>query len=68
MRIEILNKPFEDTVEIKRSQPLGFPVIKPEHLKFKYGTTTKKKKTVQTQKGSAKTLKQKTIEATWGLP
>ena len=64
MRIEILNKSFEDTVEIKMNQLLGFLVIKPEHLKFKYETTTKKKKIVQTQKGSAKTLKQKAIETT----
>ena len=64
MRIEILNKSFEDTVEIKINQLLGFLAIKPEHLKFKYETTTKKKKIVQTQKGSAKTLKQKAIETT----
>ena len=29
--IEILNKSFEDTVKIKKNQPLGFLVIEPEH-------------------------------------
>ena len=31
LSIEILNKSFEDTVEIKKNQPLGFLVIEPEH-------------------------------------
>ena len=41
--IEILNKSFEETVEIKRKKPLGFLVIKPEHLKFRCETMNKKK-------------------------
>ena len=45
--IEILNKSFEETVEIKRNKPLGFLVIKPEHLKFKYEMAKKKKKADQ---------------------
>ena len=46
--IEILNKSFEETVEIKRNRPLGFLVVEPEHLKFKYETTKKKRR--QTKK------------------
>ena len=42
--IEILNNSFEDTTEIKRYEPLGFVVIEPEHLKFKYETPKNKKK------------------------
>ena len=34
--IEIWNKSFEDLVEIKNNQPLGFFVIEPENLKFHY--------------------------------
>ena len=45
--VEILNKSFEDTVEIKRNRPLGFLVVEPEHLKFKYETTKRKKKADQ---------------------
>ena len=40
--IEILNKYFEETVEIKKNQPLGFLVIEPENLKLKYETAKKK--------------------------
>ena len=62
--IEILNRSFEETVKIKKkSQPLGFLVTKPEHLKFKYEATKKKKK-----KADQKNLlmyKLKTKEATW---
>ena len=36
--IEILNKSFEETLEIKKkkkkNQPLGFLVVQPEHSKF----------------------------------
>ena len=41
--IEILNKSFGETVEMKRKKPLGFLVIKPEHLKFRCETMNKKK-------------------------
>ena len=44
MWIEILSKSFEETVEIKKDQLLGFLVIEPTHLKFKYETSNKKKK------------------------
>ena len=44
LQIEILNKSFEETVEIKRNKPLGFLVIEPENLKFRYETTNKKRK------------------------
>ena len=41
--IEILNKSFGETVEMKRKKPLGFLAIKPEHLKFRCETMNKKK-------------------------
>ena len=47
MWIEILNKSFEESAEIKRNRPLGFLVVEPGHLKFKYETTKKKKKANQ---------------------
>ena len=51
--VEILNKSYKETIEIKKNNPLGFIVIEPEHLKFKQekretlsskATETKKKK------------------------
>ena len=51
--VEILNKSYKETIEIKKNNPLGFVVIEPEHLKFKQekretlsskATKTKKKK------------------------
>ena len=61
---EILMRSFEETVEIikKKNQPLGFLVIKPEHLKFKYKATKKKKKVNQK---NLLPYKPKTKEATW---
>ena len=54
MWIEILNKSFEESAEIKRNRPLGFLVVEPGHLKFKYETTKEKKegkpKNVQAEK------------------
>ena len=61
--VEILHKSFEETLEIKKNKPLGFVVIEPEYLKFKYETTKNKK-----QKNlSPKTIKYKpkTQKATW---
>ena len=59
--IEILNKSFEETVEIKRNRPLGFLVVEPENLKFKYETARKKKKADQK---NLSTYKPKTKVAT----
>ena len=51
MWIQLLNESFEDTVKIPKNQALGFVVIKPEHLKFRYETSTvKKKKAIQKRK------------------
>ena len=44
--VEILNKSYKETIEIKKNIPLGFVVIEPEHLKFKHEaekTESKKK-------------------------
>ena len=62
--IEILNKSFEETVEIKRKKPLGFLAIKPEHLKFRCETMNKKNKIIQKKRNLSKTYKPKTKEVT----
>ena len=49
--VEILNKAFEDPIEVGRSKPLGFLVVEPENSKFhhvpskKRATKTKNKET-----------------------
>ena len=40
--VEILNKSFEDSIEIKRNQSLGFLAAEPENLKFQYVPSKKK--------------------------
>ena len=45
--VAILKKSIEETVEIKKSTPLGFLVLESKHLKFQYETTKKKKKVDQ---------------------
>ena len=62
LQIEILNKSFEDTTEIKRHSPLGFVVIEPEHLKLKHETPKNKKKKYTISKTLYKLRIQK---ATW---
>ena len=62
--IEILSKSFEETVEIKRNQSLGFFVIEPENLNFKYETVHKKQKIIQKKMSLSKMHKPKTKEAT----
>ena len=62
LQIEILNKSFEDTIEIKRHSPLGFVVIEPEHLKLKYEKPKNKKKKYTISKTLYKLRIQK---ATW---
>ena len=32
--MEILNKSFEDNIEVGKGQPIGFFVVEPESLKF----------------------------------
>ena len=61
---ELLNKSSEETIEIKKNQPLGFLVIKPENLIFKYETENKKKRTIQKKKSLSETNKLKTKETT----
>ena len=34
LSVEILNKFFEDNIEIKKGQPIGFFAAEPENLKF----------------------------------
>ena len=62
LQIEILNKSFEDTIEIKRHDPLGFVVIEPEHLKLKQEKPKNKKKKYTISKTLYKLRIQK---ATW---
>lgn len=40
--MKILNKFFEDPIEIRKGHPLGFVVAEPEHLKFEYVSPKKK--------------------------
>ena len=47
--IEVINKSFEDLVEIKRNQPLGFLAIEPENLKFHCEAPKKEEDTKQTK-------------------
>ena len=65
---EILNKSFRETIEILKNQPLGFAVVEPEHLNFKYKTTSisniKKKK----KKAISKKFKQNTLQTAWKIP
>ena len=58
--VEILNKSFEDTIVIKKGQPLGFLVVEPENLKFHHLAQKKK------GKKEKKTFISKTKTATTG--
>ena len=60
--VAILKNPIEETVEIKKSTPLGFLVVEAKHLKFQYEMTKKKKKVDQK---NLSVYKLKTKEATW---
>ena len=59
-RLEILNKSFEDSIEIKRNEPLGFLVVEPENLKFQYVPSKKK-----APKKGKQTYTPKTKKANW---
>ena len=51
--VEILNRSFEDNIEIKKGQSIGFFVAEPENLKFHHvlcKTKAKKKKECYTPK------------------
>ena len=62
LSVNVLNKSFEKTLEIKKNQPLGLLAIEPENLKFEYATANEKKKTDQKK---ISTYRPKTTEATW---
>ena len=57
LSVNVLNKSFEKTLEIKKNQPLGLLAIEPE-----YATANEKKKTDQKK---ISTYRPKTTEATW---
>ena len=63
--VEILNKSYEETVEIKKNNPLGFVIIEPEHLKFKHETGTTKNEKKKALLSKSTTYKPRTQEATW---
>ena len=63
--VEILNKSYEETVEIKKNNPLGFVIIEPEHLKFKHETETTKNKKKKALLLKMATYKLRTQEAMW---
>ena len=53
---------FEDSIEIKRNQPLGFLVVEPESLKFQYVPSKKRR-----QKRINRRIHQKRKRQTGGL-
>ena len=64
--IEILNKSFKDTIEIKNQGPLRFVFIEPEHLKFRYETSKNNKDKVKKKTNLSKTpYKPRMKQATW---
>ena len=63
--VEILNKSYEETIEIEKNSPLGFVLIEPGHLKVKHEAETIKKKKKKVLLSKTKTYKQRTIEASW---
>ena len=63
--VEILNKSYEETVEIKKNKPLGFLVIAPEHSKFRCEAETAKSKKKKTLLSNTTTYKPKTEVVTW---
>ena len=63
--VEILNKFYEETVEIKKNNPLGFVTIESEHLKFKHETKTTKNKKKKALLSKTTTYKPGKQEATW---
>ena len=67
--IELLNKSFEETTKIPKNQALGFVVIEPDHFKFTYEMSTRKKeKAIQKKKTTlSKKIEQKSTEETWRL-
>ena len=58
--VEILRKSFEDSIEIKRKQSLGFLVVEPENIKFQYVPSKKK-----ALKKGKQTYTSKTKKANW---
>ena len=40
--MEILNKSYEDNLELKKTSVIGFVVIEPEHLPQKHATKSEK--------------------------
>ena len=58
--VEILGKSFEDSIEIKRKQSLGFLVVDPENIKVQYVLSKKK-----ALKKSKQTYTPKTKRANW---
>ena len=63
--VKILNKSYEDIVEIKKNNPLGFVVIEPEHLTFKHEGETSKNKKKKVLLSKMTTYKPRKQEATW---
>ena len=64
-----MNESFEDTVKIPKNQALGFVVIKPEHLKFRYETSTgKKKKAIQKRKTTLSKSNRRRLRQLGGFP
>ena len=58
--MEILNRSFEGSIEIKKKQPLGFLIVEPENIKFQYVPSKKK-----APKNDKQTYTPKTKKTNW---
>lgn len=61
--VEVFSELFENSLEIKKNQPLGFLVIESENLKFRNAPSKKKKN--ETNKKNLSTYRPKTKKAVW---
>ena len=57
--VEILNKSYEENIEIKKNSAIGFIVIEPENLLHKHASTGKKKKRQTKYRKKRQTTSQK---------
>ena len=57
--VEILNKSYEENIEIKKNSVIGFIVIEPENLLHKHASTDKKKKRQTKYRKKRQTTSQK---------
>ena len=54
LRVEIINKSFEDHIKIRKGQLLGFLLVEPDNLKFQHIPQQRKTKKERKRKGKGK--------------